>query len=169
MDNEIVLLQIMAAFTGVAAIALLVQMASLIGICLTIRRLKMRVNTFLGRWEPLAADAQKTLEEVSRESTEILKQVRELTVAAKSQIDKVDATIDALSKTTQLQAQKVDQTVQVLLERAQQTSLALQEALLTPVKQIRAVGVGIAAMIDALAGRRRSSVDRATQDEEMFI
>ena len=58
MDNEIVLLQIMAAFTGVAAIALLVQMASLIGICLTMRRLNKRVNTFLDRWEPLAEDAQ---------------------------------------------------------------------------------------------------------------
>jgi hypothetical protein len=169
MDNEIVLLQIMAAFTGVAAIALLVQMASLIGICLTMRRLKTRVNSFLDRWEPLADDAQKTLEEVGRESTEILKQVRELTVVAKAQVDKVDATLDALSKTTQLQAQKVDETVQILLERAQETSLALQQALLAPVKQIRAVGVGIAAMIDALAGRRRSSVDQATQDEEMFI
>ena len=169
MDNEIVLLQIMAAFTGVAAIALLVQMASLIGICLTMRRLNKRVNTFLDRWEPLAEDAQKTLEDVGRESTEILKQVRELTAVVKAQVDKVDVTIDALSKTTQLQAQKVDETVQILLERVQQTSLSLQQALLTPVKQIRAVGVGIAAMIDALAGRRRSSVDQATQDEEMFI
>jgi len=169
MNNETQLLQIMSVFTGVAAVALVGGMVSLIGIWISIRATQKRVVTFLDRWEPLADTAQKTLDDVRSESNKILKQVNELTVVAKTQVEKADATLDELSKTTQIQAQRIDQTIQILLERVQDTGLALQQSVLTPIKQIRAVGVGLAAMIDAISGRRRASVDRATQDEEMFI
>jgi len=169
MNNEIQLLQIMAVFTGIAGAALLIQMVSLVGMWLSIRGLQRRVTTFLDRWEPLADTAQKTLDEVRTESNQILKQVYGLTVLAKTQVEKADAAMDELSKATQVQAQRIDQTVQILLERVQETGLALQQSVLAPIKQIRAVGMGLAAMIDAISGRRRASVDRATQDEEMFI
>ena len=169
MHNETLLLQIMTVFTGIAAVALVIQMATLIGMWVSIKALRERISTFLDRWEPLADTAHKALEDVHRESNEILKQVREITVLAKTQVQKADEALDKISETSQLQAQRVDRTVQILLERIQETSAALQQAILAPVKRIRAVGLGIAAMIDVLAGRRRASVDRATQDEEMFI
>ncbi len=169
MQNETQLLQIMTIFTGVAAVALVIQMAALVGVWFSIKKARERVSEFLDRCEPLADTAQKTLDDVRRESNEILKQVREITTLAKTQVEKADQTLEEISKTTQLQAQRVDQTIQALLERVQESAAALQQAVLAPIKQIRAVGMGIAAMIDALSGRGPAPVDRATQDEEMFI
>jgi uncharacterized protein YoxC len=169
MQNEIQLLQIMTVFTGIAAAAFLIQMVALIGIWFSIKKARQRVSDFLDRWEPLAETANSTLQDVRRESNEILKQVREITLLAKSQVEKADQALEEIAKTTQLQAQRVDQTVQLLLERVEQSAAALQQAVLAPVKQVRAVGTGIAAMIDVLTGRRPAPVDRATQDEEMFI
>ncbi|MDA1313040.1 MAG: hypothetical protein O2968_06880 [Acidobacteria bacterium] len=169
MQNETQLLQIMTVFTGIAAVALLIQMAAMIGVWFSIKKARQRVSDFLDRWEPLAETANSTLQDVRRESNEILKQVREITVLAKNQVEKADQALDEISKTTHLQAQRVDQTVQLLLDRVQESAAALQQAVLAPVKQIRAVGMGIAAMIDAFTGRGPAPVDRATQDEEMFI
>ena len=169
MQNEMQLLQIMTVFVGVAAVALVMQMVALIAIWVSIKKARQRVSDFLDRWEPLAETATNTLQDVRRESNEILKQVREITVLAKTQVERADQALDEIAKTTQLQAQRVDETVQLLLDRVQQSAAAIQQAVLTPVKQVRAVGMGIAAMIDAFTGRGPAPVDRATQDEEMFI
>ena len=99
MQNETQLLQIMTIFTGVAAVALVIQMAALVGVWFSIKKARERVSEFLDRCEPLADTAQKTLDDVRRESNEILKQVREITTLAKTQVEKADQTLEEISKT----------------------------------------------------------------------
>ena len=163
------LLIIMAVFTGVAAVALLGQFVCLFGVWRTTKALQQRAAEFMNRWEPVADASLKTMEQVRKESGELLKQAQGVIAAAKGQLDKADAVLDELSSGARAQIERVEQTIEAVTERMQRTASAVQETLLAPVKQIRAFGVALSAVIDGLMGRRRASVDQATLDEEMFI
>ena len=74
MESQQTLLVIMAVFTGVAAVALLLQMVFLFGIYRSVRALKERSMLFLDRWEPVADSSLKALEQ----SGEILGKLSDL-------------------------------------------------------------------------------------------
>lgn len=163
------LLQIMAVFTGVAAIALILQMAFLFGIYKAIKQMRDRSAEFMTRWEPLAETANKTLADVRGQSTQILTHVKEIAETSKNQVGKFDGLVDEFSGKARKQLDRVDAAMSVSLDRLHKTSDEYQRALLQPVNQIRGVTAAATAMMDHLFGRRRPTVDRATQDEELFI
>jgi uncharacterized protein YoxC len=170
MERDLLLLYIMAGFTGIAAVALVIQMAMLIGIFRSVKTLQERAEKFMDSFEPLAETSRQTLDEVRKQSTEILTRVREMADSTKSQVDKVEDVITDLSASARTQMERVDKTVEFLLRRLEETVAAVQRTVLMPVRQARGVAAAAGAVIDHLAtGRRRSTVDRATLDEEMFI
>ena len=87
-------------------------------------------------------------------------------------MEKIDGILVDLQASTKLQLQRVDKSVQVNLDRLDETANLVQKTILGPVNQIRAVAAGVDAALKQLSGGRRRgrpTVDRATQDEEMFI
>lgn len=169
MERDLLLLYIMAAFTGVAATALVIQMVFLFGILRSVRALQERATTFMDRWEPLAGTAQQTLEDFRRESNEIFVRIRELTVSAKSQMGKAESVLDEVSESALVQLERVDRAILLMLDKVEQTTNAVQNVMLTPVRQMRAIGSAVGAIIESLLSGKKSSVDQATMDEEMFI
>ncbi len=169
MESQQTLLVIMAVFTGVAAVALLLQMVFLFGIYSSIKALKERSMLFLDHWEPVAESSLKTLEQLREQSTEIMGKVSDLADATKVQSEKVDSILDEFSSFSKTQLSRVDQTVEGALEKVNETAATMQNTLLAPVRRIRAVAMALSAIVESLFGGRRQSVDRATVDEEMFI
>jgi methyl-accepting chemotaxis protein len=169
MDRDILLLYIMAVFTGVAAIALVMQMLYLFGMYRSIKQLRERAVSFMDRWEPLADQAQKTLEQVRGQSDQILKKVEGLADQSKTQLDKVDTLLTDVSQTTRLQLERIDRAIADTVDRVHDTTEAVQKTVLVPVRQVRAVAAAFGAIVGSLNARRRPTVDQATLDEEMFI
>ena len=169
MDRDLLLLYIMAVFTGVSAIALVIQMCFLFGMYRSLKMLRERATAFMDRWEPLAEQAQKTLEQVRGQSDQILKKVEGLADQSKSQLDKVDTLLTDVSHTTRLQLERIDRAIADTVERVHETTEAVQKTVLVPVRQIRAVAAALGAIVTSLNSRRRPTVDQATLDEEMFI
>jgi hypothetical protein len=169
MDRDLLLLYIMAVFTGVAAIALLMQMLYLFGMYRSIKQLRERAVSFMDRWEPLADQAQKTLEQVRGQSDQILKKVEGLADQSKTQLDKVDTLLTDVSQTTRLQLERIDRAIADTVDRVHDTTEAVQKTVLVPVRQVRAVAAAFGAIVGSLNARRRPTVDQATLDEEMFI
>ena len=169
MESQQTLLVIMAVFTGVAAVALLLQMVFLFGIYRSVRALKERSMLFLDRWEPVADSSLKTLEQLREQSGDILGKLSDLADATKVQSEKVDSILDDVSTFSKTQLSRVDQTVEDALEKVNETTATLQKTLLAPIRQIRALATALSAIVESLFGGRRQSVDRATIDEEMFI
>ena len=163
------LLIVMAVFTGIAAVALLGQAAFLFGMWRATKAIEKRTSQFMDRWEPVADASIETMEQVRKESGELLKQAQGVVASAKSQLDKADAALDELTGSARAQIERVEQTIGAVTDRVQQTAAALQDTLLVPVRQIRAFAVALSAVIDGLMGCRKAPVDRATLDEEMFI
>ncbi len=162
-------LNIMAVFTGVSAVALVIQMCFLFGMYRSFKLLRERANAFMDRFEPLADNAQKTLEQVRTQSDQILKKVDGLADQSKSQLDKVDSLLTDVSQTTRVQLERIDRAIADTVDRVHFTTEALQKTVLVPVKQVRGVAAALSAIVGSLNARRRPTVDRATLDEEMFI
>jgi methyl-accepting chemotaxis protein len=169
MDRDLLLLYIMAVFTGVAAIALVIQMCFLFGMYRSLKALRERATAFMDRWEPLADQAQKTMEEVRAQSDQILQKVQSLADQSKSQLDKVDTLLTDVSQSTRLQLERIDRAIADTVDRVHETTEALQKTVLVPVRQVRAVAAALGAIVGSLNAHRRPTVDRATLDEEMFI
>lgn len=169
MDNEILLLQIMAVFTGVAAVALVMQMVFLLRINQTAKKLKERADIFMDRWEPVADTSQKMLEDIRKQSGEILAKMNDLAESTKGAMDKADTILGDISATTKKQLDRVDRTVDGALTRLEETGVSVHRTMMVPIRKARAMAAAMGAIVDTLVAGRSSAVDRATLDEEMFI
>ncbi|NJO23813.1 MAG: hypothetical protein HC868_13905 [Sphingomonadales bacterium] len=77
MERDLLLLYIMAVFTGVAAVALVVQMFFLLGIFRAVKTLQERASILMDKFEPLAETSRQTLDEVRKQTAEILTSLRD--------------------------------------------------------------------------------------------
>ena len=68
-----------------------------------------------------------------------------------------------------LERERFDVMVSDTVERVQETTAAVQNTILKPVREVNGLVSGVRAALTALARGNRASVDHATQDEEMFI
>ncbi len=169
MDQDF-LLKIMAAFTGVAAVALVIMMGMMFAVYKSVSALRERSTEFLDRWEPIADDAKKTLGDFREQSSGILADVKNLTDNGKQQMQRVDTLLNDVQSAAKTSFEKVDQSLEQNLRRVNETTEAVQKTFLVPVKQARAVVAAVDAVVKHLAGgRRRPTVDQVTIDEEMFI
>src|ERR1019366_3497190 len=79
----------------------------------------------------------------------------------------------ATSSTTQATAprlEQIDHAVEATIKQIENVSGTVKSAVLRPVREVSGIAAGISAMVATLVrGRHKSSVDSATQDEEMFI
>ncbi len=168
MDQDL-LLKIMAAFTGIAAVALVIMMVMMIAIFKSVSAMRERSTLFLDRWEPVAEDAKKTLSDFRSQSTTILADVKSLSESGRQQMQRVETLLTDVQNAARLSFERVDHSLQQNLARVDETTAAVQNTVLVPVRQARAVAAAVDAVIRHLAGRKRPTVDRVTIDEEMFI
>lgn len=170
MDRELLLLYIMATFTGVAAIALVIMAGMVLGMYRSSKAMRERAVLFMDKCEPLAESARQTLEETRKQTKEILVDVKELTASGRKQMTTVESLIEDLSQTARVQAKRVDGSVETTLQRVNETTAVVQKTILEPIRQVRGVVSAVTAVLDHLSGAsRRPTVDRATGDDEMFI
>ena len=170
MDRELLLLYTMAAFTGVAAIALVAMAGMVFGMYRSSKVMRERVTSFMDKVEPLAESARKTLDETRDQTKQILVDVKEITASGRKQMATVESLLDDLSQTARLQAERVDGGVEVTLRRLNETTEIVQKTILGPIRQVRGVVSAVTAVLEHLSGAsRRPTPDRATSDEEMFI
>jgi len=166
---------LLMVFTGVLALAVVIQTFLFFGIYRGIRQLKINLDG-------VGSDLRRNAEIVSTRVDEGLTAVKSVTDGLKPVVDKLaDATeivrnrvaeLDVFLAETTITArqeiQKVQDTIQSASQKAEQTLDQLRKSLLGPVTEINAFSRGIKVAIDVLFRRRRSPSGSA-QDEEMFI
>jgi hypothetical protein len=169
MERELLLLYIMAAFTGVAAVALVIMAGMMFGVYRAASLIRRQSSDFFSEWQPLAGEARKAVEELRYSSGELLADMRALTASSRKQMDKVDVILTDLSESARVQLGRIDKSLQENLEKFEETAAAVQQTVMTPVRQAHGIAAAINAFLGHLAAGRRPRVDQATLDEEMFI
>jgi hypothetical protein len=70
---------------------------------------------------------------------------------------------------TRTQMDRIEMVMDDTVNRFQETTSLLQSGIVRPLRQINALTAGIRTALSVLSGARRTTVEHATHDEEMFI
>lgn len=175
----------------VIALSFIVQAALLVFIFVAIRRLTAiarsvqekveplidqaqgTIKTVTGTVEKINAQAKETFDKVNVETRAVAAAVsvstQEITKLAHHQAEQISTTLDQATTTLQRQIAEYDRLLARTHDRIEYTTVEVQSSVLDPVRELSALLVGIRRTIEALVRRDRKQIDKAYQDEEMFI
>lgn len=158
----------MAGAIIVAAAAIVVQLVLLVAMFLSTRAIWHQVTTLVTKVEPALATAQRLLEEVRTNAGEVSARATEMMELSRKQLVRVDEVLGEATTRTRAQMDRIELVLDDVMGRFQETTALIQNGILKPIRQINGLSAGIRAALSALAGRK-TSVEQATHDEEMFI
>ncbi len=166
MDTVLLLLTI---FVIVAAIALLIQAATMLGLLLVARDIR---NKVLGVWpeiQQIIGVSRRTVEHVEKHVEKIGATSVEIIDTSKQQVAKVDDLLSDATTRAKVQMERAEMVLDDAMTRVQETVAIIQTNVLRPVREVQGLWSGICTALQYLGRRTRSTVDHATSDEEMFI
>jgi F0F1-type ATP synthase membrane subunit b/b' len=163
------LLVIMASFTGIAAIALLMQAGLLWAIYKTSRSMQETVARLSPKIEALAESSRLTLEESRKRIAEVSEKATAILDTTRQQLARVEEVLNDASQRTQRQLENAEALVEDAMARARETVELVHKGVLWPLREINGVAAGLRAALLFLMRGVRPNPDRLTADEEMFI
>src|SRR5580704_4566763 len=167
--NETTLLYVMTAFVIISAIALCIQAGMLAGIYKTTKALQEKIDPLLPKVDKLVAIATSTVEQSSRQITEITSRTNDILDSTKRQLTIVEDVVGDAAARAKLQMERVELVLDDTLSRAHETVALVHDGIMRPLREVNGIAAGIRAALGAMARGNRPTVDRATSDEEMFI
>lgn len=166
----------MIGFTSAATACLIIQVVLLAVMARTswvmkkqATRLMAKAEPLIAKIEPIAEATQQVLEDVRRYAGEISSRTNELLELSHKQLVRVDEVLGEATARTRAQMDRIEMVMDDTVNRFQETTSLLQNGIVRPLKQINALTSGIRAALAYLSGGRRTTVEHATHDEEMFI
>lgn len=168
MQSEAALI-LLACAVAVSSISLLINAIAAYRMYKAVKQLQADVT-------PLIPQAKATLEQTQATMAQALSEVREVSDRAKAVLDGVQQQVEGLDKArteigTQLkiQGERLELVLEDILGRTQEVVSVVHGTVLRPVREVSGMVAGVKAALQALITGRRPTVDRATQDDEMFI
>ena len=167
---------LLTIFTGILAVAVLIQSFLFFGIYRSIRQLTSWMDG-------LGKDLLRNAEVISGKVDEGLATIKAIAEGIKPIREKLAATTDIVHKrvteldaflaeatnAARLEIVRVQDMIQSASEKTEQTLELLRSGIVTPVNEINAIIRAIRVGIDVLFRRRKNPSSTSPQDEEMFI
>jgi len=113
--------------------------------------------------------ARGILDENRPRIAEISREAVAITRTGRKQVERLGELLHDAGDRARARLEQIDRTVESTVEQVEQVGDAVKRAALRPVREVNGIAAGISAAFSILARGRKSSVDSATQDEEMFI
>ena len=169
---------VLKIFIYATAVAVILQMFILLSLAVSVRKTSAKLEKLTGEVHGRAMPILNTAESILNESRGKIDTVMSNLVVAtgtlKTQMDRLDATVNDIVDRTRLQVIRADDIVTRTLDRVEQTSELVEHTVVSPVRQISGIMQGVSVGLSAFFGhnrsrRRRANAARVTQDEELFI
>lgn len=175
MDQQTLLI-ILTIFVGLAALAMLIQMGTLLGLFLTARKLQTlvtelmpQVNSIIGVSKKTADVTLRTVEGAEKHIHKIGETSNAILDSTKQQVAKIDELLTDATTRAKVQLERAEMVLDDSMGRAQETVSIVQRSILRPVREINGLVIGLRTSLAYLGKGSRPTVDHATADEEMFI
>jgi uncharacterized protein YoxC len=166
----------MEFFSIVAAIALVVQVAILIGLFFELKRttesINRMVNDLHNRVGPILTRTQILLEDTQPKISNLVEDASQVVYLARAQAQKMDRLFSEASDRLRGQLVRADRIVTGTLEAVEDAGTQVRRSFLGPVQKASAVVQGIKVGLDFLRSRRshREPVhETMEQEDELFI
>jgi hypothetical protein len=163
-------------FSIVAAIALVVQVAILIGLFLQVKRTTESVNRMVTdlhtRIGPILTRTQILLDDTQPKITALVDDASHVVYLARTQAQKMDKVFTEASDRLRGQLVRADRILTGTLEAVEDAGTQVRRSFLGPVQKASAVVQGIKVGLDFLRSRRgnkQSFDERLEQEDELFI
>jgi len=129
-----------------------------------------KAGAFVDRATEIATTTNLVLEDARPHVAQISHAVTEITRLGREQVERLGDVLHDAGDKARARLEQIDHTVETTIEQVEQVSGAMKRAVMKPVREVNGLAAGISAAVGTLVrGQRKSSVDSATQDEEMFI
>lgn len=135
----------------------------------TISALRRRAEDFLNKADPIIDSAGRIVAEARPKIDQMTTKAVEVVELARVQVERYDELLKETADRALIQIERLDNVLSDTAVRVHETTSAVQSTILRPVREVNGVLSGVRAAVSALAKGNRASVERATQDEEMFI
>jgi methyl-accepting chemotaxis protein len=171
MDDK---LTIFIALTG---IAVLLQAGVLLAMYLAMRKTTNDLQALAGEVRtkvmPSIDQAHQIISDLRPKLDVIAENVKDTSSTVKGQVQRLDATVNDMVDRARLQIIRADELLSRTLDRVEHTSEVVQKTVVSPVRQISGLMQGITVGLEFLfAGRRRNGgrgERRPVPQDEMFI
>lgn len=118
----------------------------------------------------VAASTNQIILDARPQISEISGEVVAMVHSGREQVERVGELLHDAGDRARARLEQVDHTVENTVNKIENVSGAVKNVVLRPVREVNGLAAGIsAALASVIRGQRKSSVDSATQDEEMFI
>jgi hypothetical protein len=175
MDQQTLLI-ILTIFVALAALAMLIQMGTLIGLFLVAKKLQQQVtdlmpqvNAIIGVGKKTADVTLRTVETAEKHIDRIGATSGAILDVTKQQVAKIDDLLSDATTRAKVQLERAEMVLDDSMGKAQETVSIVQRTILRPVRELNGVVTGIRTSLAHLSRGGRPTVDHATSDEEMFI
>ncbi len=167
MDQQ-TLLTVMTAFVIIAAIALLIQAAMLVGMYKASRALQQNVQRLTPKIESVLETSRQTIEDGRKHLADISAKTSDILETTRQQVHRIDEFMDDATSRARVQFDRAEMVLDDAMGRTQRTLALVERGILTPIVQVQGVAAGLKSAINVLL-RGRPNPEKAHSDEEMFI
>jgi archaellum component FlaC len=166
-------------FIAVTAAAVLLQMLILLALYLSVRKLSARLESVVDETQsrvlPLLDNAKimqqevKTFIETARPKIDlILDNVAHVTTTARTDMERLEVTLNDLLDRIRLQVIRADEMVTHAMDRVEETSERVQHTVMSPVRKVSGIAQAISVGVGTFFGNQKRRRNGGHSDE-MFI
>jgi hypothetical protein len=168
--------KLLMVFTGVLAVAVLIQSLLFFGMYKSIRRMTVWMDgmgkDLLRNIEAVSAKVNEgvaTIKGVAEGLEPVREKLADTTDIVYRRVRELDVFLGEATDTARLEILRIQDTIHTASNRAQETIELLHGTILAPLNEINALTRALRVAMDVLFRRRRGSSGATVQDEEMFI
>ena len=119
--------------------------------------------------DAVLATANRIMEENRPRISDVAEQVAVVARSSRQQVERIGELLHEAGGLALTRLEQIDNAVGSTVEHVEQAGDAVRRVVMRPVREVNGIAAGISAAVATLVRGRKSSVDTATQDEEMFI
>lgn len=169
METNPIFVYSVAVFVAMGAISMVVQAVVSLRLYKGFQQMKEQVNPLIPQAQNALEEAQTLLRESRTQFREISSRTTAILDSAKNQMARVEDVVADAASRTKNQLDRTELIVQDTVSRVHETVSAVQGTILRPIREVNGLAAGVKAGLSQFIRGNRPSVDKVTQDEEMFI
>jgi len=167
--DQSTLLIVLIVFVALCWIALLVQMGTLLGMFLVLRKVQGQVTAILPEVQKIIGTTRRIVDKSEGHIDKIGASSAAILDVTKQQVGKIDELLNDATTRARVQIQRAEMVLDDTMGRAQETVSIVQRTVLRPVREVHGILAGVKTTLSYLGRGTRPTVDHVTSDEEMFI
>lgn len=167
--------KLVALFIIFTGLAVMIQAGILVALFVAVRKTTGRVEKLASEVStkalPLIESTQTLLVEVKPRVTDIVANAEESARIARTQMERLDATVSDIVDRTRLQVIRADELVNRTMDRVEETTDMVHRTVVSPIRQLSGLVQGLSAGVEFFLGRKRRQQrdGMGVPQDELFI